>query len=296
MTIQVTKLSDAEPRDRHVAIGVFDGVHKGHQAVIDDADTVLTFDPHPLTVIHAEAAPKLIMPFDVKRDVIDGLGVDELVIIPFDEEFMRIPAEEFVSEILIGRLGAKEVSVGENFRFGAKAKGDPEMLARHDEFETRIVPLVEVDGETVSSTRVRALVAAGEVDAAMRCLGAPFMYEGKVVEGDRRGGRELGFPTANLVPDDRLVVPGHGVYAAFANGHPAAVNVGVRPTFETGRGLLIESFLIDYDGDLYGQNLRVAFVSRLRGERRFPSAEDLIAQMHRDVAEAREICARYERS
>ena len=118
------------------------------------------------------------------------------------------------------------------------------------------------------------------------------MVEGKVIEGDRRG-RELGFPTANLVPDDRLVVPGHGVYAAFANGHPAAVNVGVRPTFETGRGLLIESFLVDYDGDLYGQNLRVAFVSRLRGERRFPSVEDLIAQMHRDVAEARKILARY---
>jgi riboflavin kinase/FMN adenylyltransferase len=140
---------------------------------------------------------------------------------------------------------------------------------------------------------VRALVAAGEVDAAMRCLGAPFMLEGKVVAGDQRG-RELGFPTANLVPDDRLVVPGHGVYAAFANGHPAAVNVGIRPTFETGRGLLIESFLIDFDGDLYGQNLRVAFVSRLRGERRFPSVEDLIAQMHKDVAEAREICATYE--
>jgi riboflavin kinase / FMN adenylyltransferase len=114
-----------------------------------------------------------------------------------------------------------------------------------------------------------------------------------VVEGDRRG-RELGFPTANLVPDDRLVVPGHGVYAAFADGRPAAVNVGVRPTFETGRGLLIESFLIDYDGDLYGQNLRVAFVSRLRGERRFPSVEELIAQMNRDVAEAREITGRYE--
>jgi riboflavin kinase / FMN adenylyltransferase len=292
MTIQVTQLPEADPRDRHVAIGVFDGVHKGHRAVIDGADTVLTFDPHPLTVIHPKAAPKLIMPFDVKRDVIDGLGVDELVVIPFDEEFMRIEAEEFVSEILIGRLGAMKVSVGENFRFGAKAKGDPEMLARHDEFETRIVPLVEVDGETVSSTRVRALVAAGEVDAAMRCLGAPFMLEGTVVQGDRRG-RDLGFPTANLVPDDRLVVPGHGVYAAFANGHPAAVNVGVRPTFETGRGLLVESFLVDYDGDLYGQNLRVAFVSRLRGERRFPSVEDLIAQMHRDVAEAREILARY---
>jgi riboflavin kinase / FMN adenylyltransferase len=295
MTIKVTNLPDAKPRDRHVAIGVFDGVHRGHQAVIDDADTVLTFDPHPLTIIHPEAAPKLIMPADVKRDVIDGLGVEELVVIPFDKAFSQIPAEGFIEQVLIERLGAKRVSVGENFRFGAKAKGTPEMLATHDEFETRIVPLVEVDGETVSSSRVRALVAAGEVEAAMRCLGAPFMYEGRVVEGDKRG-RELGFPTANIVPDDRLVVPGHGVYAAFANGHPAAVNVGVRPTFETGRGLLIEAYLIDHEEDLYGKNLRVAFVSRLRGERRFPSAEDLIAQTHRDVAEAREVAARYERA
>jgi riboflavin kinase / FMN adenylyltransferase len=295
MTIQVTRLPDAKPRDRHVAIGVFDGVHKGHRAVIDDADTVLTFDPHPLTVIHPEAAPKLIMPADVKRDVIDGLGVEEMVVIPFDREFSKRSAEDFIGTILVGQLGAKRVSVGENFRFGAKAKGDPGMLASHDEFETRVVPLVEVDGETVSSSRVRALVAAGEVDAAMRCLGAPFMLEGEVVEGDKRG-RGLGFPTANVVPDDRLVVPGHGVYAAFANGHPAAVNVGIRPTFETGRGLLVEAFLIDHEEDLYGKNLRVAFVSRLRGERRFPSAEDLIAQMHRDVADAREVCARYERA
>ena len=294
MTIQVTPLPDTKPRDRHVAIGVFDGVHKGHRAVIDEADTVLTFDPHPLTVINPDAAPKLIMPFDVKRDVIDGLGVDELVVIPFDREFMKIQAEEFISGVLVERLGAKKVSVGENFRFGARAKGTPEMLAEHDEFGTRIVPLVEVDGETVSSSRIRALVAAGEVDAAMRCLGAPFMVEGKVVQGDRRG-RDLGFPTANLVPDDHLVVPGHGVYAAFANGHAAAVNVGVRPTFETGRGLLIESYLIDYDGDLYGKNLRIAFVERLRGEKRFPRVEDLIGQMHDDVAEAREITAKYER-
>ncbi len=295
MTIKVTKLPDAQPKDRHVAIGVFDGVHKGHRAVIDDADTVLTFDPHPLTVLHPEAAPKLIMPANVKRDVIDGLGVEEMVVIPFDREFSQLSAEDFIKRILVERLGAKRVSVGENFRFGAKAKGDPEMLASHDEFETRVVPLVEVDGETVSSSRVRALVAAGEVEAAMRCLGAPFMLEGEVVEGDKRG-RELGFPTANVVPDDRLVVPGHGVYAAFANGHPAAVNVGIRPTFETGRGLLVEAFLIEHEEDLYGKNLRVAFVSRLRGERRFPSAEDLIAQMHRDVAEAREVAARYERA
>jgi riboflavin kinase/FMN adenylyltransferase len=290
MAIKVTPLPEAEPRDRHVAIGTFDGVHVGHQEVIDDADTVLTFDPHPLTVIHPEAAPKLIMPFDVKRDVIDGLGVDELVVIPFDEEFSRIDPERFSDEILVDRLGAKRVSVGENFRFGAKAKGDPELLASREQFETRVVPLVEVDGEAVSSSRIRALVAAGEMEAARRCLGAPFMVEGTVVEGDRRG-RALGFPTANLVPDDSLVVPGHGVYAAFANGHPAAVNVGVRPMFETGRGLLIEAYLIDFDGDLYGQNLRIAFVERLRGERRFPGVEDLIAQMHRDVEEARNLCA-----
>jgi riboflavin kinase / FMN adenylyltransferase len=295
LTIKVTKLPDAQPKDRHVAIGVFDGVHKGHRAVIDDADTVLTFDPHPLTVLHPEAAPKLIMPPRLKRDVIDGLGVEELVVIPFDREFSRLSAEDFISRILIDRLGAKRVSVGENFRFGARAQGDPEMLAAHGEFETRIVPLVEVDGETVSSSRVRALVAAGEVEAAMRCLGAPFMLEGEVVEGDRRG-RDLGFPTANLVPDDRLVVPGHGVYAAFANGRPAAVNVGVRPTFETGRGLLVEAHLIDFDQDLYGRNLRVAFVRRLRGERRFPSSEDLIAAMHRDVADAREVLAEYEQA
>src|SRR5882672_12608061 len=239
MTIQVTKLPDATPRDRHVAIGVFDGVHKGHRAVIDDADTVLTFDPHPLSVINPDAAPKLIMPFDVKRDVIDGLGVEELVVIPFDEGFMKIPAEEFISRILVEQLGAKKVSVGENFRFGAKAQGTPEMLAARSEFETRVVPLVEVDGETVSSTRIRALVAAGDMEAARHCLGAPFMVEGTVVSGDGRG-RELGFPTANIVPDDRLAIPGHGIYAAFANGVPAAVNVGVRPTFESGRGVLIE--------------------------------------------------------
>jgi riboflavin kinase/FMN adenylyltransferase len=292
MTITVTRLPDASPRDRHVAIGTFDGVHLGHQAVIDDADTVLTFDPHPLTVIHPEVAPKLIMPFKVKRDVLDGLGVEELVVIGFDEEFSKLSAEDFIGKVLVERLGASKVSVGENFRFGTKARGDVGMLSDDQRFETRVVPLVEVDGETISSTRIRGLVAAGDVEQAMHCLGAPFMLEGEVVSGDRRG-RELGFPTANIVPDDSLVVPGHGVYAAFANGNPAAVNVGVRPTFETGRGLLVESYLLDFDEDIYGQNLRVAFVERLRGERRFNSAEELIEEMKRDVERAREVCDAY---
>jgi riboflavin kinase/FMN adenylyltransferase len=283
-------LPDAKPRPRHVAIGTFDGVHRGHQAVIKGADTVLTFDPHPLEVIHPAALPKLIMPFGVKRDVIEGLGVDELVVIPFDQEFAQRSAEEFIEDVLIAKLGAEQVSVGENFRFGAKAKGDPAMLAAREEFETRVVPLVEIDGETISSTRIRALVAAGDMQGARHCLGAPFMVEGEVVSGDQRG-RELGFPTANIVPDDRLAIPGHGVYAAFANGVPAAVNVGVRPTFESGRGVLIETYLIDFEGDLYGTELRVAFVERLRGEKRFASVEELIAQMRLDVEDAKRVCA-----
>ncbi len=229
----------------------------------------------------------------MKRDAIEGLGVRELVVIPFDEEFAHLPAEGFIEQVLIERLGAGRVSVGENFRFGARARGDSEMLASRPEFETRVVPLVEVDGETVSSTRIRALIAAGEVEAARRCLGAPFMLEGTVVEGDQRG-RELGFPTANVVPDDRLAIPGHGVYAAFANGVPAAVNVGVRPTFETGRGVLVETYLIDRDEDLYGSTLRVAFVERLRGERRFAGVEELIAQMRIDVEDARRVCASFQ--
>lgn len=292
MSITVTQLPEVRPRPRRVAIGTFDGVHVGHRQVIEGADTVLTFEPHPLAVLHPEASPKLIMPFNVKRDVIEGLGVSELIVIPFDDEFSRVTAEEFSERILLETLGARHVSVGENFRFGARARGDAQMLRAHSEFETRVVPLVEVAGETVSSTRIRALVAAGDVEGAMRCLDAPFLLEGEVVGGDKRG-RTLGFPTANVVPTDGLVSPGHGVYAAFANGLPAAVNVGVRPTFVTGRGLLMEAYLIDQDLDLYGQVLRVAFIARLRGERRFPGAEDLIAQMHRDVAEARKLCATF---
>jgi riboflavin kinase/FMN adenylyltransferase len=292
MSLAVTSLPDARQRSRHLAIGSFDGVHVGHRQVIDGADTVLTFEPHPLQVIHPEAAPKLLMPFEIKRDVIAGLGVSELVVIPFDREFSRICPDDFIRRVLLEKLGAEHVSVGENFRFGARAQGTPELLASREEFSTRVVPLVEVDGETVSSSRVRALVAAGEVDAAMRCLAAPFLLEGEVARGDGRG-RWLGFPTANIVPADDLVSPGHGVYAAFANEYPAAVNVGIRPTFETGRGLLVEAYLIDFDGDLYGRRLRIAFIARLRGERRFPSAEELVAQMHRDVEEAREVCASF---
>jgi riboflavin kinase/FMN adenylyltransferase len=290
--MKVTQLPEVEPGSgqRSVAIGMFDGVHLGHREVIRGADTALTFEPHPLAVIHPEATPKLISPLPVKSDLIAGLGVDELVVIPFDRDFSQLSAEEFVQQVLLDRLGATRVSVGENFRFGKGAQGTPEFLASHDAFETRVVPLVEVAGETVSSSHIRGLVAAGDVKLAAEFLGGPFLFEGEVVEGDRRG-RELGVPTANLVPDDALVSPGHGVYAAWAHGQPAAVNVGVRPTFETGRGLLIEAHLIDFDGDLYGETLRIAFLERMRGEKRFDSVAELVDQMQRDIVQARDIAA-----
>lgn len=297
--MKVTRLPDGEPRSgarpadlrpRRVAIGTFDGVHVGHREVIEGNDTVLTFDPHPLSVIRPEAAPRLVMPFAIKRDVIAGLGVQELVVVPFDREFSQRSAEDFADRVLVAQLGAQSVSVGENFRFGRGARGTADFLRSRPEFETRVVPLIEVESETVSSSHIRGLVAAGEVDQAAKFLGGPYMLEGEVVRGEARG-RELGYPTANVVPADELVSPGHGVYAAWANGHPAAVNVGVRPMFDTGRGLLVEAYLIDFEGDLYGEGLRIAFVQRLRGEKRFESVEELVAQMGRDVEQARGILA-----
>jgi riboflavin kinase/FMN adenylyltransferase len=289
--MKITPLPQAEPKPgRKVAIGTFDGVHLGHREVIRGADTVLTFDPHPQAVINPSSAPKLLNPPSVKADLIAGLGVDELVTIPFDREFASKSAEEFVQEILVERLSAEHVSVGENFSFGHKAAGTPEFLRSRTEFETRVVPLVEVEGEIVSSSHIRGLVAAGELDKASRFLGGPFLFEGEVVAGDKRG-RELGMPTANIVPNDALVTPGHGVYAAWAHGHPAAVNVGVRPTFDTGRGLLVEAYLLDFSGDLYGETLRIAFLERMRGEKRFESVDDLVAQMRLDAEQAREIAS-----
>jgi riboflavin kinase / FMN adenylyltransferase len=294
--MKVASLHDVEPGSgpRSVAIGTFDGVHLGHREVIRGSTTVLTFDPHPLSVIHPEATPKLLSPFPIKRDLIAGLGVEELVIIPFDRGFSEQSAEEFVQDVLIARLGVQQVSVGENFRFGKGARGTAEFLRGHTEFETRVVPLVEAEGETISSSHIRGLVAAGEVREAAEFLGGPFLFEGEVVTGDRRG-RSLGMPTANLVPDDAYVCPGHGVYAARAQvmpagtEYPAAVNVGVRPTFETGRGLLVEAHLIGFDEDIYGSTLRIAFLERLRGEKRFESVDALVAQMNRDVEQALEI-------
>ncbi|HEY5430321.1 MAG TPA: bifunctional riboflavin kinase/FAD synthetase [Solirubrobacteraceae bacterium] len=287
--MQVTMLTDVQPRQRRVAVGEFDGVHLGHREVIAGSDTVLTFEPHPLAIIRPEASPRLLTSLDAKVELIAGLGVQELVVIGFDDRFAAQTPAEFIEQVLVGTLQATHVSVGENFRFGHGAAGDTAMLGADPRFQTRVVELVEVDGEVVSSSHIRALVSAGDVAHAARFLGAPFQMRGEVVHGDQRG-RLLGFPTANIVPDEELVCPGHGVYAAEADGACAAVNVGVRPTFGTGRAVLVEAFLLDRDEDLYGRVLRVDFVARLRGERRFDTVEALVEQMRIDVVQTRDRC------
>jgi riboflavin kinase / FMN adenylyltransferase len=295
--VKITRLPDVERREgRRVAVGTFDGVHLGHRKVIAGSDSVLTFDPHPVSVVAPQHTPKLLTTLKVKAELIASLGVQELIVIPFDANFATRSANEFIDDVLVGALGAAQVAIGENFRFGHKAQGDSRLLAADERFTTVVHPLLEVDGEIVSSSHIRGLVLAGEVDQATHFLGAPFQLRGEVLHGDGRG-RELGFPTANLVPGDDLACPGHGVYACLADGRPslgampAAVSIGVRPTFKTGRGELIEAYVLDFDGDLYGSELRLEFLERLRGERRFGTPEALIEQMHRDVERTREIAA-----
>ena len=295
MSARIVPLSEAVRRARHVAVGTFDGVHLGHRVVIDGADTVLTFDPHPTSVVHPAAAPKLLTTVARKAELVGALGVEELVVIPFDATFAGQEAEAFIDEILVNALCAQQVSVGENFRFGHRAKGDADLLRADDRFVTRVVKLLEVDGEIVSSSHIRGLIAGGAVGYAATLLGDPFVLAGEVVHGDEVG-RDLGFPTANLVPDDAHALPGHGIYACGAqledgSAHPAAVSVGVRPTFASGRGELVEAFLLDWEGDLYGTTLRLSFHKRLRGERRFATSEALVEQMRRDVEDTRRVIA-----
>lgn len=294
--MKVTHLPDVEPRPRRVAVGTFDGVHLGHREVIRGADTVLTFDPHPQSVVSPNGGPRLLTTFERKQQLIAGLGVEELVVIPFDGDFAAQAPRDFVDHILVEKLQATHVSVGENFRFGHKAQGDCAMLRDDPRFETRVQTLQEHEGEVVSSSHIRGLILAGDVAEGGRLLGEPFQVWGEVVHGDKRG-RTLGYPTANLVPDTRYVTPGHGVYACRAGvigpdaeaWFAAAVNVGVRPQFVTGRGELIEAYLLDFEGDLYGQQLRIEFLDRLRGEKRFDSVDALVEQMGADVDRAREI-------
>ena len=300
-------LSDvpAAPAGRALALGTFDGVHRGHRQVIGSAvdrarerglvSTVVTFDPHPLQVLRPDEPPALLTDTEQKIALISDLGVDELVAIPFTPELSRQAAEDFCDEVLVGRLGARSVSVGSNFRFGHGAAGDAALLRSRPEFDSDVVELVQDGGESISSSRIRGLLGDGDVAAAAELLGAPFTVSGPVVKGDGRG-RELDMPTANVEPPAGVIVPAPGIYAALATAdgdrRPAAVSIGVRPTFETKGDLRLEAHLIGFDGDLYGRTLQLSFLERLRDEVRFDSPQELVEQMKKDVDQARGVAAR----
>ena len=299
-----------EPAGRALALGPFDGVHLGHREVIGSAlgrarerglvAAVVTFDPHPLEVLRPDRPPRLLTTIERKIELVSALGLDELVAIPFTAELSRQTAEEFCDQVLVATLGARSVSVGANFHFGHNAAGDADLLRSRPEFDPDVIELVAHDGESISSSRIRALVDAGDVAAAGRLLGAPYALAGTVKQGDRRG-RELGMPTANLDVPEQQLLPAPGIYAATAAGEslegelPAAVSIGVRPTFGGGE-LLVEAHLIGFEGDLYGRRLRLEFLERLRDEERFESAEDLVEQMRKDVAQAQAVAATVSRS
>jgi riboflavin kinase / FMN adenylyltransferase len=329
-----------------VTIGVFDGVHRGHQATIGHAvkrakdlgvpAVVVTFDPHPAEVVRPGSHPAVLTEPGRKAELMEALGVDVLCVVPFTPDFSRLSPEAFVHDVLVEHLHAALVVVGENFRFGHRAAGDVALLARLGRafgFGVETSPLVggvllggeaadaargsdgviggaargsdgviggitgggAPRGSVFSSTYIRACVDAGDVVAAAAALGRPHRVEGVVVRGDQRG-RELGFPTANLLVHRYAAVPADGVYAAWLVGHarrtgrpdrlPAAVSIGTNPTF-SGRERRVEAYVLDFDGDLYGERLALDFVAHLREQRRYDSAERLVAQIAEDVAQSR---------
>jgi riboflavin kinase/FMN adenylyltransferase len=294
-----------------VTIGVFDGVHKGHQATIGHTvkrakdlgvqSVVVTFDPHPAEVVRPGSHPAVLTEPARKAELIEALGVDVLCVVPFTPDFSRLPAEAFVHDVLVEHLHAALVVVGSNFRFGHRAAGDVallERLGRTFGFGVEGTPLVANDDTIFSSTYIRACVAAGDVTAAATALGRPHRLEGVVVRGDQRG-RELGFPTANLLCHRYAAVPADGVYAARLVRHgtraarerpealPAAVSIGTNPTF-SGRERRVEAYVLDFDGDLYGERLALDFVRHLREMRSYDDIQPLIAQIAEDVAQTRE--------
>ncbi len=294
-----------------VTIGAYDGVHVGHQAVIAEvrrragdaglASVVVTFDRHPASVVRPETAPRLLTDLEQKLELLEATGVDRCLVITFDEVRSQERAEDFVDEVLVGALGARQVIVGQDFHFGHGRKGNVallEQMGRERGFEAVGLELVDADGRPAgddgraSSTAIRHALVAGDLVTANAMLGRHHEVRGLVAHGDKRG-RELGFPTANVsVPGD-ILLPADGIYAGWferADGsvHPTAISLGRRPTFyEEAHASLLEAHLLDFDGDLYDEHVRVRFVARLRGEARFDSAEALVAQIRQDVEDTR---------
>jgi riboflavin kinase / FMN adenylyltransferase len=288
-----------------VTIGAYDGVHLGHRALLGElnalaaepglASAVVTFDRHPAMVVRPESAPLLLTDLDQKLELLAGCGIDRTLVIPFDLERANETAEDFVAEVLVDAMGARVVVVGEDFHFGHGRKGNVALLEELGAdlgFEVVGIEL-RGDGEVVSSTRIRALVAEGRVDEAAVLLGRAHQVRGRVERGDARGGAELGFPTANVGVPREIAVPGDGVYAAWyrrsdGTRHRACVSIGHRPTFyDEGAPRLVEAYLLDFDGDLYGESAAVDFVAHLRPQVRFDSVEALVAQMNEDVEHTR---------
>jgi riboflavin kinase/FMN adenylyltransferase len=298
-----------------VTVGAYDGIHLGHRALLADlvqaaaarglVPAVVTFDRHPATVVRPDSAPPVLTDLDQKLELLASCGPARTLVVPFDRARADETAEDFVAEILVGCLGARLVVVGEDFHFGHGRKGDVALLTelgREAGFEVAGVRLSETGGAAISSTRIRQLLAQGDVAGAAALLGRPHEVRGPVVHGDGRGGPELGYPTANLALPPGLALPAVGVYAGRlgrtdGSTHPAAISVGLRPTFypdgpEGPRtGPLVEAHLLDFEGDLYGEAVRLQFVAHLRPERRFDSVADLVAEMDRDVARTRALLA-----
>jgi len=284
VTTTVRNPGDLEPAERAVAIGTFDGVHRGHRAALEAVkatglrSTVVTFDPHPRRVLGYDV--ELVSTLGRRIELIGDIGPDELLVLEFTPELSRLEPEEFVRAVL-EPLGTRVVVAAENFRFGQGRRGDVELLRRLG-LDVQIVPPVE----GVSSSRVRELLRAGDVVGAAALLGRPPELEGVVVAGDQRGGT-LGFPTANVAVEPGLLVPAHGIYAGSALGRRAAASIGVNPHYG-GSERRIEAFLLDYEGDLYGQNLRLELWQRLRDERAFASEDELVRQIAADVEAAQQ--------
>jgi len=288
------------PRSAVVTLGNFDGIHRGHQALIGSAvadarslglsSVVLTFEPHPLKVLSPDRAPQMILAHKDKLELLRSLGVDVVVVQTFDRAFAKLDAEEFVRGILVGRLKAMKVWVGQGFRFGQGRKGTVEDLVRWGgvlDFQVGTVEPILVDGAAVSSSRIRQLVTDGRVEDVQTLLGRYHFISGRVVNGHRRG-REIGFPTANISTRTE-VLPADGIYATlFSLGERRLLSVssiGLNPTFGAGPRT-VESYIMNFDEDIYGASVKLAFVKRLREERKFDSAEALTAQIRRDVADA----------
>jgi riboflavin kinase / FMN adenylyltransferase len=284
-----------------VSVGVFDGVHRGHRALLQrlietgHTPTVLTFEPHPAEVLSPGTNPRLLTTLEERLTLLEEAGA-ELVGVLDLAEIRHLQPREFVSGVLEGKLAMAEIVVGVDFHFGRDRSGDVEFLrgaGAVDGFKVDVLELVS-DGEPISSSLIRHLVEDGDVATASSLLGSLYRLGNEVVPGDRRG-REIGFPTANLEPPDRKVIPGNGVYAAWATVRglrlQAAVNVGVRPTFGGG-DLVVEAYLLDFDDDIYGEWLDLEFVAWLRPEARFEGVAPLVEQMHRDVEATRQALGR----